>query len=155
MDESDRSSALAGDNEGIGLIVLITPADPALNLVLGGIVHVLGAFHLHSLSQLLVVKLLLRHVDVVASEILDPEPNSAQLDGVKFFDFVVVLAVLIFQRSSDEPEPVNRLLFLLLGANGVIQEIALYGSKISIWLKTYHHPSSAGTGSSHLGARRC
>ena len=57
MDETDGTSAFAGDNQWVGLIVLITPTDSALNLVLRSIVNIFGAFHLHGFSQLLVVEL--------------------------------------------------------------------------------------------------
>jgi hypothetical protein len=61
----------------------------------------------------------------VAPEILDPKPYSAELDGVKLFNLVVILALLIFQRPCYKPESVNGLLFLFVSSYGVIKEIAL------------------------------
>ena len=125
MDETDRTSALASDNKRVSLIIFVAPANSALNLVLGSIVNILGALHLHCLSQFLLVKLVFRHVDVVASEILHSESDSSQLDGVELFNFVVVFAVLVLQGSGNEPESINRFFFLSLGANGVIEIISL------------------------------
>ena len=125
VDETDGTSALACDNEGVSLIVLVSPADSALNLVLRSIINILGALHLHCFSQLLVIKLLFGHVDVVAPEILDTESDSSELDGVELLDLVVILAVFVLQRSGHKPKPVNRFFFLSLGANGVIKIISL------------------------------
>lgn len=59
MDESHGSSALAGDNQRVGLIILVAPTDSALNLVLGSVIDILSALYFHGFSQLLVVELLL------------------------------------------------------------------------------------------------
>jgi len=59
MDETDGSSALASDNQGVGLIIFIAPADTALNLVLRGVVNVLCTLDLHSFTKLLLIELLL------------------------------------------------------------------------------------------------
>jgi hypothetical protein len=101
MDKTHRSSALACDNQWVGLIVLVAPADTALDLILRSVVDVLGTFHLHSFTELLLVQFLFRHVDVVASEVLHSESNTTKLDGIEFFDFVVIFAILVFQGSSD------------------------------------------------------
>jgi len=59
MNKTDGSSALASDNQGVGLIVFIAPADTALNLVLRGVVNVLCTLDLHSFTKLLLIELLL------------------------------------------------------------------------------------------------
>jgi len=59
MDETDGSSALASDNQRVGLVVLVAPADTALDLVLRGVIDVLGTFDLHGFTKLLLVELLL------------------------------------------------------------------------------------------------
>jgi hypothetical protein len=100
MDETHWSLTLAGDNERIGLIILVTPTNSALNLILTSIIKVLGTLDLHSFSQLLLIQLILRHVNIVASEVLDSESNTTQLDCVKFFNFVVIFAALVLQRTS-------------------------------------------------------
>jgi hypothetical protein len=125
MNQTDRTSALAGNDERVCSIVLITPTDSALNLILTGIINVLGALDLHGLSQFLLIKLLFRHVYVVAPEVFYSKSDTTKLDSVEFFDFVVILAILIFQRSGDQPEPINRFLFLLLGSDGVIKIVTL------------------------------
>lgn len=101
MDETDGASALACDNQRVGGVVLITPADSALDLILGSVVDVLGTFDLHGLSELLLIKFFFRHVNVVAPEVLDSESNTTKLNCVEFFDFVVIFTVFILQRSGN------------------------------------------------------
>jgi len=100
VNKTNRASTLASDNQWVGLIIFVTPTDSALNLVLTGIIDIFGALHLHSLSQFLVIKLFLGHVDVIASEVLDSESNTTKLDGIKLFDFIIIFAVFVFQRSG-------------------------------------------------------
>jgi len=97
MDKTDGSSALASDNQGVGLVVLVAPADTALDLVLRGVIDVLGTLDLHGFTKLLLVELLLRHMNIVTSEVLHSESNTTKLDGIEFFDFIVILAILVFQ----------------------------------------------------------
>ena len=37
---------------------------------------------------------------MIALEVLDSEPDSSELDGIEFFNFIVVLSCLILERSS-------------------------------------------------------
>ena len=97
VDETDGASALAGDDEWVRSVILVTPADPALNLVLARIINILGALDLHGLPQFLLVQFFLRHLDVVASEVLDSKSNTTKLDGVEFLDLVVIFAVLVLE----------------------------------------------------------
>lgn len=101
VDQTDGTSALASDNQGIGLVVFVTPADTALDLVLRSVVNILGSFDLHGFTKLLLVKLFFRHMNVVAPEVLNSESNTTKLDGVEFFDFVVILAIFVLQRSGN------------------------------------------------------
>lgn len=101
MDESNRSSAFASQNKWVLRVLFVTPANSALHLVGSGIIDVLGSSDLHSLSEFLLIKLALRHLETVASEVLDSESDSSQFDGVKLLDLVVVLAVLVLERSGN------------------------------------------------------
>mmetsp|Transcript_5149 Transcript_5149/g.8748 ORF Transcript_5149/g.8748 Transcript_5149/m.8748 type:complete len:261 (+) Transcript_5149:677-1459(+) len=124
VDQAYRSFALAGQDEGVGRVVLVAPADSALDLV-RGVVQVLGALHLHGLTQLLLVQLLLRHVELVTAEVLDSEADAAELDGVELLNLVVILSALVLEGSGDQPQAVHRLLLLVLSPDGVVQVIAL------------------------------
>jgi hypothetical protein len=95
MDETNRASAFASDNEWIGLVILITPADSALNLILTCIINILGSFNFHGFPQFLLIQLFFGHVNCIASEVLDSESHTTQLNGVKFFNLVVILAIFI------------------------------------------------------------
>ena len=64
---------------------------------MGGVVDILSSLDFHGLAEFLLVELLFRHVNVVASEVLDSESNTTKLDGIKFFDFVVVFATFVLQ----------------------------------------------------------
>lgn len=78
------------------VIVFGAPADSALD-VFDALVDVIETFDLHGLSKLLVVELILRHLDLVTSEVLHSEPDSSKLDGVELLDFVIVLAGFVFK----------------------------------------------------------
>lgn len=95
MDETDRASALASDNEGIGFVVLITPTDSALNLILTCIINIFCSFYFHSFSQFLLIQFFFGHVNCITSEVLYSESDTTQLNGVKFFNLVVILAILV------------------------------------------------------------
>ena len=97
MDETDGASTLASNDEWVGGVILVTPADPALNLVLARIINILGALDLHGLPQFLLIQFFLGHLDVVAPEVLDSESNTTKLDGVEFLDLIVIFAVLVLE----------------------------------------------------------
>ena len=64
-------------------------------------------------------------MNVVASEILHSESYTSKLDGIKFFNFIVVFAILVLEGASDEPETVHRLLLDLFTGDGMVQVITL------------------------------
>lgn len=57
MDETNRTSAFTGDDEWIVLIIFVTPADTALDLVIW-LMDILACANFFGLSQFLMVKLL-------------------------------------------------------------------------------------------------
>ena len=100
VDQTHRTSASASNDEWIGLwVFFISPANSALNVV-RTFINVLCTFDLHSLFQLLVVKLLLGHLLLVATEVLNSESDSSEFDCVELLNFVVVFAVFIFKGSG-------------------------------------------------------
>ena len=101
VDQAHSTLAFACNDKGVGLVVLVAPADSALDGVHFAIDDVFGSFDLHGLSQFLVVQLLLRHLHVVAPEIFDSESDSSELDGVELLDLVVVLAGLVLERPRN------------------------------------------------------
>ena len=101
VDQAHGTLAFACNDKGVGLVVLVAPADSALDGVHFAIDDVFGSFDLHGLSQFLVVQLLLRHLHVVAPEIFDSESDSSELDGVELLDLVVVLAGLVLERPRN------------------------------------------------------
>lgn len=101
VDKTHSTLAFACNDKGIGLVILVSPADSALNRVHFAIDDVFGSFDLHGLSKFLMVQLLLRHLHVVALEIFDSESDSSELDGVELLDLVVILARLILERPRN------------------------------------------------------
>lgn len=63
---------------------------------------------------------------MIAPEIFDSEPDSSELDGIKFFNLVVILSSLVLERSSHQPKSVNGLFLHLFGAESVVKEITLF-----------------------------
>jgi len=57
------------------------------------------------------VQLIWCEVHLFTTEVFDSEAHTAKLDGVKLFDFVIKFAILVLERSHNEPETVNGLLF--------------------------------------------
>ena len=58
---------------------------------------------LHHLSflKLLVVEFFRCEIHLLASEIFDSEPHSAQLNGVELLDLIVKLSLRVFERSNN------------------------------------------------------
>lgn len=44
------------------------------------------------------------------AEVLDTEADAAQLDCIKLVYLVIELSLRVFERSNDEPEPIDGLL---------------------------------------------
>ena len=107
MNQAYRSFAGTGQDERVVMLVLVTPADSALDLVRTAVFDVLSSSDLHGLSELLLVEFLLRHLKRVAPEVLDSEPDSSDLDSVKLLNVVVVLPLFILERPGDEPKAVD------------------------------------------------
>jgi len=63
---------------------------------------------------------------VVTSKVSNSEPNSTQFDSVEFLNSVVILAVFIFKRSSNKPQSVDRLFFLVKGSNGMVKIVTTF-----------------------------
>ena len=101
VDKTHSTLAFACNDKGVGLVILVSPADSALDGVHFTLDDVFGSFDLHGLSEFLVVQLFLRHLHVVAPEILDSESDSPELDGIKLLDLVVILASLVLERPRN------------------------------------------------------
>ena len=98
VNQANRTFTFAGKNQRIGIFVFfVTPADSTLNVFFVFINDILRTAHVHGLPELLLVKFFFGHLLLVASEVLDSESHSTQLNGVKLLDFVIVLAVFVFQ----------------------------------------------------------
>jgi len=57
--------------------MITAPANSALDLISICIVQIFNANYIHSLFQFLIVKLLLSHLNTIASEIFYSESNSS------------------------------------------------------------------------------
>lgn len=130
MNKSNGTFALASDDERIVMSFLARPADSALNLIHFGLWKALSDEFLWSLDrlgffELLLVEFLRTHVQTVTPEVLNSEPDSSELDGIELLNFVVILAILIFQASSNKPQSVDGLLLDLVATTGMVQIIAL------------------------------
>ena len=130
MNKSNGTFALASDDERIVMSFLARPADSALNLIHFGLWKALSDEFLWSLDrlgffELLLVEFLRTHVQTVTPEVLNSEPDSSELDGIELLNLVVILAILIFQASSNKPQSVDGLLLDLVATTGMVQIIAL------------------------------
>ena len=125
MDKTYWTFAFASNNEWIGFIIFVTPADSALYLILTSIFNVFGALHFHGLSQFLLIQLMLWKVNLVASEVFNSEPYSTQFNGIKLLDFVIIFSLLILEWSGHQPKSVNRLLLLVFSSNCMIKIVSL------------------------------
>ena len=124
VDKTDRTLALASNNQWIGFVFLRTPTNSALNVILGAFFQILDAGDFLSFLEFLVVELSFTHHDFIALEIFDSESNSSKFDGVKFLNLVIVLSGFIFQRTGHEPEPIHAFLFLVKSCCSVIKIIS-------------------------------
>ena len=106
VDQTHSTLAFACNDKWIGRVILVSPADSALDVVHFTIDDVFGSFDLHGLSQFLVVQLFLRHLHVVAPEIFDSESDSSELDGVELLDLVVILPRLVLERPRNQPKSI-------------------------------------------------
>ena len=98
MDKSYRAFAFASHNKRVLGIVLVTPTNSALNLILTLVfAYIFYSPDLQGFTELLLVKFFFGKLNLVASEIINSESNSTQLDGIKFLDSIVVLSLLIFE----------------------------------------------------------
>ena len=130
MNKSNGTFALASNDERIVMSLLARPADSALNLIHFGLWKALSDEFLWSLDrlgffELLLVEFLRTHVQTVTPEVLNSEPDSSELDGIELLNLVVILAILIFQASSNKPQSVDGLLLDLVATTGMVQIIAL------------------------------
>lgn len=111
VDQSDRATALAGQDQGVRIRILFrTPAETALDRLLSSS-KVASSLDCLGLLELLDKEFLGRKVHLLAAEVLDAETHPAELDGVELLDFVVELAFRVLQRPYHEPEPVYGLFF--------------------------------------------
>lgn len=103
MDESYRSRALTGDNHWVVSIMLVTPANAALDLVRIGnkLWEVVDTLDLHGFLKLLLVKFFRAHLRLITPEILDSKAHPANFDGVKFLNFVIILAIFVLKGSGN------------------------------------------------------
>jgi hypothetical protein len=125
VNQANRTLALASNNQWVCGVLLRTPTNSALNIVLTAILEVLDTFDFLGLLEFLVVELLLTHHDLITLEIFDPESDSSKFDSVKFLNLVVVFSRFIFQGSSDEPESINALFLLVDSCSSMVQVVAL------------------------------
>lgn len=98
VDETDSTLALASDNERIVGVLLGTPANSALNLVLVAVVaEILNSLDFLSFFEFLVVKLTFTHRNLITLEVLHSKANSTQFNSVKFLNLVIVFSSFIFE----------------------------------------------------------
>ena len=97
MDETDGTFTLASNNQWIRGVLLRTPANSALNILLILGAEVLDTLDLLSFFEFLVVELSLAHHNLIALEIFDSESDSTKFDSVKFLNLIIVLSGFIFQ----------------------------------------------------------
>lgn len=128
VDQTNWTFAFTSDNQRINIIVVITPTNSALNLILSGVWNILGTFDLMSLPDFLLVKLLIWKLNVVTSEIFDSKSNSTQFDGVKFLDFIIVFSHFIFEWPCNQPQSIYWFIFLSFSSNCVIEIITIYSN---------------------------
>jgi hypothetical protein len=97
MDESYRPRTLTCNNQWIFIVVLAGPTNAALNLV--GVLHqfweVIESPNRHGLFQFLLVELFGGHALLITPEILDSKTHPSDFDGVKFLNFVIILAIFV------------------------------------------------------------
>lgn len=127
VNQTNGTLAFACDDKWVSFILLRTPADSALNLILTSSIKlkIFETLDLLSLFEFLVIKLTFTHGDLITLEIFYSEANSSKFDGVKFLNLIVVFSGFIFKRSSDQPKSVDTLFFLSCSSRGVIQVVAL------------------------------
>ena len=114
MNETNGTSALAGDDKRIVLILFRAPTNSALDLIFCSLItKILHSFDLLSLFKFLIIELSFTHHDLVTFEVLDSEPYSTQFDGVKFLNFVVIFSSFILKRASNKPKSIDTFLFLV------------------------------------------
>ena len=94
VNQSYGTLTFACQDQWVGGVFLVTPADSALDVVFA-LVDIMDALDFHGFSELLLVQFFFRHLLMVASEVLNSESYSTQLNGVKLLNFVIVLAVFI------------------------------------------------------------
>lgn len=97
VNETDGACALASDNQRVALLFVAGPANTALHLISILIGKVCGRLDGLGFLKLLLIELLRAHLQMIATEILHSETDTAELDGIEFLDLVVILAGLIFQ----------------------------------------------------------
>lgn len=125
MNQAYGTFAFAGDDQWVGIVLLRTPANSALDLILITVLKILHSLDLLSLFQLLVVELRLAHHNLVALEILDSESHSSKFDGVKFLNLVIVFSGFIFKRPGNKPKSVNAFFFLGGSCSSVVEVVTL------------------------------
>jgi len=125
MDETDWTFAFACNNQRIAIIIIITPADSALDLVWTQVWHILGACDLKSFTELLLIQLFSGKLKIVAFEIFNSKSYSTKFDSVKLLDFVIVFSLFIFERSSNKPKSIYRFFFLFFRSNSMVKIVAL------------------------------
>ena len=79
VDHAHGSRAMTRNNQGVFLIIVVVPANTALDLIRIALqlIKVIQCLYLQRLFQLLLVQFLRAHLVKITSEILDPKPNSS------------------------------------------------------------------------------
>ena len=158
VDQTNRTFALTGNDQWVSGVIFVSPADTALDVFLW-VFEIFSTFYFHSFSKFLLIQLVFRHVNFVASKVFNSKSYSSQLNGVKFLNFVIVLSWFVFQRSSNKPKSIYRF-FLLVFAflDSMIKEVTLYRTQNSMTKRkkcgTYLNLFSKDTNFGHLGVKQ-
>jgi hypothetical protein len=91
VNEPNRTSTFTGNNQGVGCIIFVGPANSALNNFFR-VINILLPFDLKSFSQLLVVQLSFRGTDFVTLEVLHSKSHSSNFNGIKLLNFIIIFS---------------------------------------------------------------
>lgn len=126
VDKTYSTNALASRDKRIVDVLLWAPANSALNVVFGTIfAKICDTFYLLGLLEFLFVQLTSSHLNLLTLKIFDSEAYPSEFDSIKLLNFVIIFSSFIFEGASNQPEPVYRFFFLVLGCLSMIKVVAL------------------------------
>ena len=101
MNKTYRPLTFASDNQWILRILIRTPTDSALNVILVFVDDVSGSLNFKGFSQFLVVEFRVTHLLLITPKVFNSKPDSAQFNGIEFLYFVIVFTVFVFEGSCN------------------------------------------------------